>query len=170
MSDKIKISKRYLLSKKSAKELKERVEKLYSKLNIEWENVERVEYENIIIYVINGIATLTEIDNLIFPTLIYMLKKDSSWAQGVIIDRGATNAVSRGADLMLPGIKGIRGKFKEGDIVFAFDIEKSIPVMVGKALLSSDKINESINQKAKGRAIQNLHYAGDLIWKISISI
>ncbi|MFP3144801.1 MAG: DUF1947 domain-containing protein [Caldisphaera sp.] len=170
MSEKIKITKRHPLSKKEVKELKETIIREFPNTPIQWEKVEIASYENLDIYIDNGIPCIVKTNNLMFPTLLCLLKKGYQWINGVIIDRGATNAVSRGADLMLPGIKSIKGEFNENSIIASFDQDKGVPVMIGKALYDSKKIEELIKQKSKGKAVENLHYAGDLIWKISVSL
>ncbi len=170
MSEKIKISKRHLLSKKEVKEVKDQILKVYPMIPMEWEKVEIAVYQDIILYLDNNFPCIVKKGELTFPSLLCLLKRGYSWMNGVIIDRGATNAVSRGADLMLPGIKDIKGEFKENSIIAAFDLEKGVPVMVGKTLYNSKEISDLIKQKTKGKAVENLHYAGDLIWKISVSL
>ncbi|AFZ70137.1 PUA-domain protein [Caldisphaera lagunensis DSM 15908] len=170
MSEKIKISKRHLLSKKEIKEVRDQILKEYPNLPMEWDKVEIAVYQDISFYLDNNFPCIVKKGDLIFPTLLCLLKRDNSWMNGVIIDRGATNAVSRGADLMLPGIKGVRGEFKEKSIIAAYDQDKGVPVMIGRSLYNSKEISDLIKQKAKGKAIENLHYSGDLIWKISVSL
>jgi PUA domain protein len=170
LSEKIRITKRHPLSKKEVKELKEVIIREFPKIPMQWEKVEIASYENIDIYLDNGIPCVVKANGLMFPTLLCLIKRGYQWINGVIIDRGATNAVSRGADLMLPGIKSVKGEFNENSIIASFDQEKEVPVMVGKTLYSSKKIEELIGQKSKGKAIENLHYAGDLIWKISVTL
>ncbi|MEB2793264.1 MAG: DUF1947 domain-containing protein [Caldisphaeraceae archaeon] len=170
MSEKLRVSKRYRLSKKEARRIREKVLLLYKGIPVELESIEVAEYKGIRIYISDRLPCLFELEGSLFPTLLCLLKRDSSWMPGITIDRGATNAVSRGADLMLPGIREVKGSFKKGDAVAAFDKEKGVPVMIGRALLSSEEIEESISNHLKGRAVENLHYAGDTVWRLCLSL
>jgi PUA domain protein len=53
--------------------------------------------------------------------------------------------------------------FEEGTIVVVRDITHRKALAVGKALRSRTDIEAS----RKGRAVQNLHYVGDKMWKLA---
>jgi len=74
------------------------------------------------------------------------------------VDRGAVRPITNGADVMAPGIKG--GEFLEGEYVVVFLESVNTPLAIGKALRNSSSLGE------KGKAIKNLHYKGDRIWKL----
>jgi PUA domain protein len=73
---------------------------------------------------------------------------------------GAVPYVCNGADVMAPGIKDM-DQFDAGDLVVVRDVAHGKALAVGKALKSSSDIEKN----RKGRAIENLHYVGDSLWK-----
>jgi PUA domain protein len=109
---------------------------------------------------VNGEPYFLEKNNKIFPT-IWFLDKFSMDIPKVVINLGAVMRVSKGADVMIPGITHINKNIKEGDIVVVVDEKHERVIAVGLALMSSDKIKES----EKGRAIRNIHHVGDKLWK-----
>ncbi len=112
------------------------------------------------LYMVNGEPYFLEKNNKIFPT-IWFLDKFSMDIPKVVINLGAVMRVSKGADVMIPGITHINKNIKEGDIVVVVDEKHERVIAVGLALMSSDKIKES----EKGRAIRNIHHVGDKLWK-----
>ena len=100
------------------------------------------------------------------PTLLCLQSLGASWVKGrLYVDRGAAIALSRGAHLMVPGIKGVEGDFEKGDIVACLYLETRAPVMVGIAELDNGELRMALTSKGKGRAVRRLHYIGDHIWK-----
>ena len=75
----------------------------------------------------------------------------------VYVDSGAVKPITNGADVMAPGIKG--GDFEAGDYVVVFLESLNAPLAVGKALISFSMLGEH------GKAIENIHYKGDKIWR-----
>lgn len=95
------------------------------------------------------------IPTLVFEDLVKILPK-------VYVDMGAIPHICNGADVMAPGIVRIDGEFKEGDIVAVLDERHSKVIAVAKALVSS----ESMKSLKKGKVLKNIHYVGDIIWKV----
>ncbi len=79
----------------------------------------------------------------------------------VTVDMGAVPYVANGADVMSPGIVEVDPEVKEGDMVWIRDVTHKRPLAVGKALVSA----EVMSNKTPGKAIKNLHFVGDRIWK-----
>jgi PUA-domain protein len=79
----------------------------------------------------------------------------------VTVDMGAVPYVTNGADVMAPGIVEVDPEIKEGDMVWIRDVTHKRPLAVGKALISA----EAMVAKTSGKAIKNLHFVGDKIWK-----
>jgi len=77
------------------------------------------------------------------------------------VDMGAVPYVTNGADVMGPGIVEVDPDIKEGDMVWIRDMTHKRPLAIGKALVSA----EVMAAKAPGKAIKNLHFVGDKIWK-----
>ncbi|MCE4625293.1 MAG: DUF1947 domain-containing protein [Desulfurococcales archaeon] len=162
------VSKRYRLSKKEAKRLRKELETHYPHFNldpvgsIEYAKVGRIEF-----FVIDGIpAFYRDPQGDLIPTLIYLIKRGYSWLPWVKVDRGATRAVSRGADLMVPGIVEV-STFDKGSIVAVVDAESGVAVAVGRAVMSSEEIMERLAGERRGKAIKNLHHPGDDVWEAS---
>ena len=95
-----------------------------------------------------------------------LLKRGSGWLPRVLVDRGASQAVGRGADLMVPGVRGVEGQFSEGQVVAIVDEETRVPVGVGLALMDDAKLRALAAAKARGKAVQVVHYPGDRLWKL----
>lgn len=77
-----------------------------------------------------------------FPTIRYLEKNDTRFCE-VYLDDGAVGPLSRGADVMIPGIfkykDMIKGNFRAGDVVVVKIIRKSITA-VGEALVGLEDI------------------------------
>jgi PUA domain protein len=79
----------------------------------------------------------------------------------VTVDMGAVPYVTNGADVMSPGIVEVDPEVKEGDMVWVRDVTHKRPLAVGMALVGA----EIMAARAPGKAIRNLHFVGDKIWK-----
>lgn len=79
----------------------------------------------------------------------------------VTVDMGAVPYVTNGADVMAPGIVEVDPDVKEGDMVWIRDATHKRPLAIGKALVSA----QVMMARSPGKAIKNLHFVGDKIWK-----
>jgi PUA-domain protein len=79
----------------------------------------------------------------------------------VVVDMGAVAHVANGAQIMRPGIRQFKGSFSKGDLVVIVDEKFDKAIALGAAEMDS----ESMKLVNKGRAILNLHYVGDELWK-----
>jgi len=79
----------------------------------------------------------------------------------VTVDMGAVPFVTNGADVMTPGIVEVDPQVREGDMVWIRDVTHKRPLAVGRALVSA----EIMAAKSPGKAIKNLHFVGDKVWK-----
>ncbi|WP_158613729.1 DUF1947 domain-containing protein [Sulfodiicoccus acidiphilus] len=76
----------------------------------------------------------------------------------VLVDDGAVMALSKGADLFVPGIRGTEGELRVGGLVVATTL-KGIPV----AIL---KVKTILGQEVtKGKFGENIHHVGDELWE-----
>jgi len=112
------------------------------------------------IFIINGRPVLMDLKGDLVPTLIF--EEILQNLPKVIVDMGAIPHVCNGADIMAPGIVRIEGEFKEGAFALVLDEKHGKAIAVVKALLSSEKIKTL----ERGKVFENLHYVGDLTWKI----
>jgi len=96
-----------------------------------------------------------------FLTVRGLLKYKPSKAY-VTVDMGAVPFVSKGADVMSPGIVEADQGIREGDFVWIRDVNHRVPLAIGKALMSG----EEMLKRNPGKAIKNIHFVGDKIWKL----
>ncbi|MEM3038946.1 MAG: RNA-binding protein [Thermoplasmata archaeon] len=97
----------------------------------------------------------------LFPTVRCLLRAPPD-KRYVTVDMGAVKFVASGADVMAPGIVDVDRMIREGDTVWVRDERNGRPIAVGIALRSGD---EMLADK-KGKAVKNVHHAGDDIWDI----
>lgn len=126
--------------------------------------VEVAEFEGFTLYLFDGKAAFFRVEGLLIPALSLLLDVGYDWLPQVYVDRGATRAMVRGADLMIPGIRRVSGDFSVGSIVVIVDEESGSPIAVGEALLDSRSLSESISGGGRGRAFRNVHHVGDRLW------
>lgn len=81
----------------------------------------------------------------------------------VVVDMGAVGFVVKGADIMTPGIVDADERIEKNDYVWVCDENHRKPLSVGIALISG----EEMKSKKTGKAIKNIHYIGDKLWKFS---
>ena len=82
----------------------------------------------------------------------------------VVVDMGAVGFVTKGADVMAPGIVDSDENISEGDHVWICDERHLKPIAVGVALMNG--IDMKSNNK--GKSVQVIHYVGDMIWHLGI--
>ncbi len=165
----IKPKRRHFLSKKEVKILESSIKGSWiSEIvgTLRSKSVESAVFDNFEIYIANGVPILAKAKKDIFPLLSFLLSlRNVETFPTIIVDRGASLALARGADLMAPGIRKISHKFELGEIIVAIDEEIKKPVAVLRSLSSSNKIEELIESKGKGKVAKNLHRPNDRIWR-----
>jgi len=96
--------------------------------------------------------------NAYFPSLKLLINENPT-IPCVYIDLGAIPHITKGADLMRPGLKEF-DIFEKGQLVIIKDVIHKKPIALGIAEYSS----EEIKQLEKGKVINNIHYVGDFVW------
>jgi len=96
-------------------------------------------------------------NNKIYPSL--KLNLDKSNIKNIYLDLGAIPFITKGADLMAPGIKDLE-QFNKDSLVVLRDAVHKKALALGIAEFSS----EDIKTMEKGKAIKTIHYIGDKIW------
>ena len=124
-----------------------------SKTRIEVDETETAE-----IYIFDGTPLLAKSNGQLFPTLAF--DELFQVMPKVVVDMGAVPYVCKGADVMAPGVREIKGEFKENDLILVVDERHGKYLAVGVALLSS----EAMKTVDHGKAVKNLHYVGDKLW------
>lgn len=111
--------------------------------------------------VLNNVPALIELkDGDKIPTLVLVKLSGFGSTHNAVVDEGAVKFILNGADVMAPGIKQ-SSDFKKGDVVSVWGPTREALLCVGRALMSSNEITEL----RKGKAVENIHYAGDKIWR-----
>jgi|AntAceMinimDraft_9_1070365.scaffolds.fasta_scaffold125274_1 PUA domain protein len=108
---------------------------------------------------VDNVPSFFQIGDSWVPTL-HLLMKYVDLLPSVTVDKGAIKFVINGADIMRPGITTCQD-FEKDSFVVIIDENYSKPLAVGKVLMSSVDLINSIG----GKAILNLHRIGDYIWK-----
>ncbi|HDI31740.1 MAG TPA: hypothetical protein ENF80_02880 [Thermofilum sp.] len=166
------ISSRYILSKRgrrriiedASKGLSEEVAELVKEASMV--EVAKVRSKDIEIVIVDKKPLFFTVKNDVFPLLIGVVKYNVRLSLPiVVVDEGAVPHVLNGADVMVPGIVEIRGIMDKGKKVYVSDLKGRI-FAVGKALMSADEVRSS----SKGRAVKNVHYAGDWLWELSLKL
>ena len=155
--------RRFFLSKREKKKLLQELKSLYN-LTLHASNIEVVIEEDVKLYLVDGVPgfILVKGDTLI-PHLRYLIKKGHCFLPKVVVDQGAILPISRGADVMAPGIVKFEGEFDKNSIVVSVDEKARAPLAVGRALYS---LNE-ISKIKRGRVIENVHHYQDRYWTLS---
>jgi PUA-domain protein len=106
----------------------------------------------------NGKPFLLKTSDGFFPTLMSL---DQIPLKRVVVDMGAVPHVVGGADIMSPGVVRADEEIVPNDGVVVIDERHGKPLAIGLALVSGPAM-----KAPKGRAIKNLHYVGDSVWKL----
>ncbi|KYK20034.1 hypothetical protein AYK25_09215 [Thermoplasmatales archaeon SM1-50] len=81
----------------------------------------------------------------------------------VVVDMGAVGFVTKGADVMAPGITDADESIQKEDLVWICDEKYHKSLAVGVALMSG----EEMKTKKQGKAVKTVHYVGDRLWTLS---
>lgn len=145
-------AKRFLLE--VSKTLGTDIERLLgSKTGVEVNETEIAE-----IFFFDGRPLLARSNGVLFPTLYF--EELFSIIPKIVVDMGAVPYVCKGADVMAPGVRAIKGEFKENNLLLIVDERHGKPLAIGVALFSSEDM-KALNS---GKIVKNLHYVGDKLW------
>ena len=128
------------------------------KSRIEWIKLD----QNQVLYAVDNVLTFWLKDGKLIPLLSYLMKHPNPF-KTVKVDEGAVKFVSKGANVMRPGIIKIDPSIKKGDIVTIIDPHHDRVLSVGEALYDTDKIEKMKD----GKVITCVHSLTDNIWAFS---
>ena len=111
----MKIKKRYFLKKKKVKEIKSELGN-YGSFISNKDKLEMLESEKYDFILVNGEPYIIMINDKPYPTLKAALNIDLG-GKVVVVDMGAVRFMSKGADVMSPGIVDADDEIVEGDFV-----------------------------------------------------
>lgn len=160
--------RRYALKTKEAKQILTEASKNL-KLDLEVlfgskVNVEVVESDVGMIYLVGGKPLFYKAGDKVLPTLLF--SEFTAQAPKIVVDMGAVPYVCKGADVMAPGIRRIEGEFSEGDLVVVVDEKFGKALALGESLYDA----EVARQTRKGPVVKTLHYVSDKIWDYTKSL
>jgi PUA-domain protein len=158
----MKIRKRYHLKKKKLKVVQENLGD-YPELIPPKATVELLETGLQDIILINGKPLIMMVDHIPFLTLKGALEVEIK-SRYVVVDMGAVEFMTKGADVMSPGITEADPQIREGDLVIVVDETHRKPLAIGRSLISGLEMV----QNTEGKAIKTLHHIGDEIWNLEI--
>jgi PUA domain protein len=158
------VQKRHRCCLKS-KDAKKLTAEIVEKFGIEIEQffgskvrVESYEIDAFTVFLFNGKPLLAKSNGTLFFTLIF--DEIFSKFPKIVVDMGAVPYVCKGADVMSPGIREIKGEFDENGLLLVVDERHGKPLAVGSAMFAS----EEMKKVKHGKAIKTLHYVGDKLW------
>lgn len=126
------------------------------------ENVLKIEVGDILLYRISKFL-ICKRGNLFFPTLYEEYNQDILMLlPAMVVDMGAVPHITRGADIMRPGVRRFEGKFERGDLVIVRDEKNLRSIALTLAIENLEKCEEMV----KGKIAENVHYVDDEIWKL----
>ncbi len=159
------MGRRHPLSKKERRRLIELIRERYPRVPIDRDMLFEVYTDKPIgtIIFVDGIPAFIEIGDDYIPHLRFLLSKGYEWMPYAVVDMGAVKPLLRGADVMRPGIRRIKGSFSAGDPVVVVDEKYGKPFAVGIALYDVDRL-ESMTH---GKVLRNVHRIGDKYWNIT---
>jgi PUA-domain protein len=101
-------------------------------------------------------------DNKVVFTLQGVLKYQPK-THFVVVDMGAVVFITKGADVMAPGVTDVDLAIQKDDFVWICDEKHRKPLAVGVALMTG----EEIKTKKPGKAVKTLYYVGDRLWLLT---
>ncbi|MBN1281223.1 MAG: RNA-binding protein [Candidatus Thermoplasmatota archaeon] len=102
--------------------------------------------------------------NKVVFTLLGVMKYQPT-TNFVVVDMGAVGFITKGADVMAPGIRDADAGIHKDDLVWICDEKHRKPLAVGVALMTG----EEMKAKSSGKAVKTLHYVGDRLWLLTHS-
>jgi PUA domain protein len=151
--------KKTQLSKAETQRLNQQIEALYGLKEFlgKKESIEMTD-EPMVIFV-NKKPLFFVLEGNPIPTLRFVLERQI--LKTVTVDMGAVRFVTQGADVMRPGIRHVDDGIEQNKIVAVVDERNRKPLAICRALHDA----EVMRNLKTGKALQNLHYVGDSIWK-----
>jgi PUA domain protein len=156
--------RRWTLSKKDARALLSKIKQAFPHHRPDAGRIEVVVEENIKLYLFEGKPTFVEDEGRLFPHLKALIPNlYRGWLPYIVVDEGAVAPLSRGADLMRPGIVRVEGDFEKGDVVVIVEPTRLLPIAVHEALFSRSELEPM----ERGRVTKRLHHVGDRYWRMA---
>jgi len=149
--------KKKQLRKSDIRELNDRLVGLYGKAFISKNDKVEEWRDDYHVVAVNDVPLFFYEDEILIPTLKTLLKE--MILPTVTVDMGAVKFVTKGADIMRPGITEIPDGVEKDDYVAVVDEKNHVPLAVCQALFG-----EEMREMESGKVLRNVHRVGDDIW------
>ena len=158
----VKIKNKHILKKKEIKNFFSEVRKIFS-FDIQefFFKVESGFFDNVKIIFIDDDPCFMKMDNMLFFTVKGILKFKPN-DKFVVVDMGAVQFITSGADLMAPGIVNADKNINVDDQVWICDENHKRPLAIGIAIMNG----EEMIKENKGKSVKIFHFVGDKFWNI----
>ena len=158
----IRIRKRRRLRNKDIKSISEDITKVLDvDVFTDGDTVDLAESSDYELLFVNGKILGIIYDGKPFLTIrgVLTYRPKNRW---VTVDMGAVPYVTKGADIMAPGIVDADLTICQGDLVWIRDEKNKVALAIGKSLMDG----EDLILKDEGKSILNIHHVGDRLWKL----
>lgn len=165
MPGETKYKRRHMLRRKEIDELSARMTGIFGCAPLkETDNIEVAEVageHGQEFVLVEGVPVAIYIDGAPVPTVRGLLKLGPTKSY-VEVDMGAVPFVTKGADVMCPGIVAADPAIEVGGLVWVRDTRNKKPLAIGRALIKGTEMVRT----NKGKAVKTIHYVGDEIWQV----
>ena len=165
MGDWLKIKSRVQLRKNVKNQLVKELVSLFGEgvSGLADSNFEKLTTDEYTLILVGGKPLIFEIEGQLFPTVRGALELGLK-QRLVVVDKGAVRFVSKGADIMSPGIVDADPEIKEGDLVIIVEETHGKALAIGRALMDG----AVMGQADSGKAIKSVTYVGDKLWNLEV--
>lgn len=159
----VKIKNRHRLKEREVKELVADLKtRFHGDFFDEKASVDIGTLEEFTVLLINDSIDFLLYDNRVVFTL-HGLAKYQPKTNFVIVDMGAVGFITKGADVMAPGIIDVDQSIQKDNVVWICDEKHHKSLAIGVALMSGVEMKT----KKPGKAVKTLHYVGDRLWTLT---
>ncbi len=159
----VKIKNRHRLKEREVKELSSNLQSQFGDDFLKGkESVDVGSVEEFTVVLIDDNIDFIMLNNKVIFTLQGLLKHQPK-TKYVVIDMGAVGFITKGADVMAPGIVDADLSIQKDDVVWICDEKHRKPLATGIALMNG----EEMKTKKPGKAVKTLQYVGDRFWMLT---
>ncbi|MBW6462227.1 MAG: RNA-binding protein [DPANN group archaeon] len=112
------------------------------------------------ILIVNGNLDYIVYSGKVYPSLKLVLKEGVDKFKQIFVDAGAIRFMTKGADVMRPGVTKIDDDINKGDFIVITDDRFNKPLACG----ISDYDSLDMRALDKGKVAKNIHFVGDDVW------
>ena len=165
MGDWLKIRSRVQLRKNAKNKLVKELISLFGEgiSGLADRSFEKLITDEYTLILVGGKPLIFEVEGQLFPTVRGALELELK-QRLVVVDKGAVRFVSKGADIMSPGIVNADPEIKEGELVIIVEETHGKALAIGRALMDGPRMTETDS----GKAIKSITYVGDKLWNLEV--